>query len=223
MILCYVLITYGKKCSGSLWEHAEGADQLGSFGRFLAASPGLVPKYFSDYRREIRRVDDLPKFSWMLRKLEQRGSGLLFIDDLHRIFRRTPEECRGSLLFEMRGYGSNIFSIRHRKRLSEFSDAETTLLLMRPEKVKRPQRRSGRTNTEKARVASVRSRAERAVETGNKIKALQDELLDTADKVTLQMVADQANERGMRTATGQQWTRQTVARALEAAQRSDPE
>ncbi|MCA1775752.1 MAG: hypothetical protein LC676_09145, partial [Loktanella sp.] len=127
VIFCYVLLTYGKKPSGGLREHAEGRAQMCVFDRLSAGSREVEKKYVSDYCREIRRLNDLVNFSEMLRALEKVGYGRLLIDDLHRIFRRTPPVFRSSLLSEMRPYASHISSILHRKTLTEFTDAEMAL------------------------------------------------------------------------------------------------
>ena len=223
MIFFYVFITYGKKPSGTPRNHAEARTQLDALDRIRAQHPDKEVKVISEYCRSVRHLNNLPKFNGMLSVLESAGIGLFFIDDLHRIFRRSPPDARESCLSEMRAYEGYIFSLRHKRKLSEFSEEQIALLLHYTEQVKIPRSRVGASNTEKARIASSRSRTDRSIEIGLEIRKLQAELLDTNDAITLQMVADLANERGMKTATGKQWTRQTIGKALEAAQRSETE
>jgi hypothetical protein len=223
MILFYVLITYGDKPSGSLSDLAEGRTQLKALNDLRQLHPGKEAKVVSDYCRSIRHLNSLPKFKMMLRTLRGAGSGLLFIDDLHRIFRRTPSTARSSLLSEMRESGAHLFSLRHNKNLSDFSNEQIRVLLVNADRAKLARNRIGTSDTENARIASAKSRLGRAVAIGLAISRIREELLVSHDRVTLQMVADQANERDLQTATGKQWTRQTVSKALDAALRAESE
>ncbi|WP_145991948.1 hypothetical protein [Neptunicoccus cionae] len=141
--------------------------------------------------------------------------GLIILDDLARIFRKAPLSCRDVLLEELKIFGDYILSLRHGKKLSDFTDRDIKLLLLHPEKSKSGSAGRVRWNTGKARKASAISRTARSREVKNEIRGLQQKLQRERGPLTLQAIADEANCLGLRTSRGKEWTRQTIGRALE--------
>ncbi len=222
MILFHVLITYGAKPSSSLRDRPEAKPQLVWYRRLCSRYPETETKIVCEYARSIRSLKSLPRLLSFLTSMEQSEIGLIFVDDLSRIFRRTSFFDREKLFQQLAAFGAHIFSCGHNKKLASFTEDEVKALLWLPEQRLISLKQSRVRDTKRARKSSMRSRAKRSVEIGLKIKSLQDELLDIHDKVTLQMIAETANKRGLHTSRGKQWTRQTVGKALEIAIRSVP-
>lgn len=211
----YVFLNYGAKPQASVLGHPAASGQV-KLARVLAQRyPNSKVRYVSDYARSVPGLDSLPHFQRVLRSFQSAGRGLIFLDDLARIFRNAPLPSRKALIEELEVFGEYIFSLRHNKKLSEFTDREIELLLLHPEKSKSVSTGRGRRNTDEARKASAISRSVRSKEVKSEIRELQQKMQQERGVVTLQTIADEANSLGLRTSRGKEWTRQTIGRALE--------
>lgn len=210
----YILMTHGAKPRGSFLDHPAAVAQIQLCRQFCGFTPNAKPRYFGEYTRKVSNMAALPKLNTVLQKCLIGGLGVVFMDDVARIFRIAPLATRVALFDELQVYGKHLYSIRHRKKLQDFTPAEINLLLLHAEKSKPSAKRSYHGDTEKARSASIISRSDRSKKIIQEINMLQRELLDKHGSATLQMVADEANSRGIRTSQGKEWSRQTVGKAL---------
>lgn len=219
MLIFHVLLTYGRKLSGTSFElrdRAEAKPQLEVLDDLRSAHPEHEVKIVADYSREVTCLGDLEKLVGILSKLKNAGQGLVFVDDLHRIFRRTPQPARSELLSQMRSYGEHLLSIRHGKKLSDFSEREVRGLLCAEHVKPRAIPREGN-DTTRATSASAALRSNGMRENARKLTIVKDDLERTHARATFQMIADKANESGLRTTRGLEWTRQSVQRTLAAS------
>ncbi|WP_026759193.1 hypothetical protein [Sediminimonas qiaohouensis] len=213
-VICYVLITYGANPSGSIRTHPAAKAQIGLFQKSLERFPQVKAKFVVDYARRIEGLGSLPKLQRMLVALSDIDGPSICIDDLSRVFRITNLQQRQNLIEELQEFGKYIFSIGHQKRLSEFSSDEIRNLILFPEKSKRLARQDRSRDTTSARLSSAKSRAETSKKNAHLLRQVEEELKGTESRVTLQMIADGANARGMRTSRGKEWTPQNVGRML---------
>jgi hypothetical protein len=216
MLLFYVFISYGAKPSGDLRGHPEARPQFEALERLGQNSEGVDAKVFYDYCRSVRRLQDLEKLVGILNGVSHSPRGAVCIDDIGRIFRRTPLAYRETLFAELSNEGRRIFSLRHNMRLEDFSHGQRDLLILHPEKTKKVAISKQPRNTSRARIASVESRRAKSENANEMILRLRNELLASNGDVNFQMVADCANKRGLRTAMGKTWSRKSVSRVLKA-------
>lgn len=214
MLLFYVFISYGAKPSGDLRGHPEARPQFEVLERLRQNSEGVNAKVFYDYCRSVECLQDLEKLKEILSRVSHIDGGAICMDDIGRIFRRTPLACREALFAELSGEGSRIFSLRHNMALEDFSPGQRDLLILHPEKTKKVAISKQPRDTSRARIASVESRRAKSENANEKILRLRNELLASNGDVTFQMVADCANQRGLRTAMGKLWSRKSVSRVL---------
>lgn len=213
-VICYVLITYGAKPSGSIRTHPAAKAQIGLFQKSLERFPQVKAKFVVDYARRIEGLASLPNLQRMLVALSDIDGPSIRIDNLSRVFRITNPQQRQNLMEELQGFGKYIFSMGHQKRLSEFSPAEINSLILCPEKSKRLAKQERTRDTMSARLSSAQSRAATSKRNAHLLGQVKEELTRTESRVTLQMIADGANARGMRTSRGKEWTPQNVGRML---------
>ncbi len=213
-VICYVLITYGQKPSGSIRTHPAAKAQLGLFESIRQRYPQLKTKFVVDYARRIKGLASLPKLQRMLVALSDIDGPSIRIDDLSRVFRITNLRQRQNLMEELQEFGKYIFSMGHQKRLSEFSPDEIHDLILHSEKSKRLAKQGRSRDTMSARLSSAQSRAATSKRNAHLLGQVKEELTRTESRVTLQKIADHANARGMRTSRGKEWTPQNVGRML---------
>lgn len=216
-VICYVLITYGEKPSGSIRTHPAAKAQIGLFDKWFQHFPHsqrLPARFFGDYARRVKGLASLPKLQRMLVALSNIDGPSIRIDDLSRVFRITNPQQRQNLMDELQEFGKYIFSMGHQKRLSEFSPDEIRDLIVHPEKSKRLAKQDRSRDTMSARLSSAKSRAEASKSNAHLLGQVKEELTRTESRVTLQKIADHANARGMRTSRGKEWTPQNVGRML---------
>lgn len=73
-----------------------------------------------EYCRRVHDLGSLPILKALLEEARS-GSGIVFFDDVRRLFARCPMDRRGVLLEEIGGFGDCRYDLRTRARLGELS------------------------------------------------------------------------------------------------------
>ncbi len=222
-MIFFVLIIYGTKPSGSYREHPQAKTQIDIYEKLLEGCPEVSARYVIDSARRINGLASLPKLNNALTSLSNMDGFKIRFLDLSRLFSYTDLNKREAFLQELNEYAAHIFSVRHKKALSDFSADEIYDLILHPEKSKLPSKQGQPRDTKKARSSSMISRTGRAISTARKFYSMKEELVSSEGRATLQMVADQANVRGMRTSRGKKWTAPNVGRMLDLLERAEQE
>lgn len=213
-MIFYVLLTHGPKPSGSICTHPAAKAQLKFIKRAVSSHPDMKVDVTFDYVRRIDRFDSLPNLKQVLVAVSDVDGVKVRVDDLSRIFRITDLNARQDLLAILQEFGTSLYSIKHNKTLADFSTDQIHNLVLHPEKSKLPAQQNRNGDTTKARASSLRSRTGRSLLVAHQLQNIKNELMDSEGRATLQMVADEANTRGMTTTRGSEWTPQNVARML---------
>ena len=213
-MIFYVLLSYGPKPTGPLRNHPAAVAQMRLFDLVVAQCQPEEDRRLHDYARSVAGLGSLPRLQKMLVALSGHGTGSVVVDDPARIFRICPLKARQQLLAEMLAFKNHLHSIKHGKALTSFSETEISDLILHPEKSKNPAQPRRNCDTSDARVASLKSRTETALQKAHALAEIKDRLRLTNKGVTLKMIADAANSIGLRTTRGRLWTAPNVARAL---------
>lgn len=218
-MIFYVLLTYGIRPTGAIKSHPAAKAQLALINRLVSLDPQIKPKVVFDYARSVEGLRSLPQLAYVLARLQGFDGPKVRLDDLSRLFRIAEMRDRERLLKELQVYGSILFSLKHRKTLSEFSTNEIHNLILHAEKSKSPAQQQRAGDTANARAASINSRKSRSIAVARQLQALKNELLQREVPAVNQNVADEANARGIRTTRGGKWTAQNVDRMLKSLER----
>lgn len=221
-MIFYVLLTYGAKPSGSIRTHPAAKAQVAFINRVVSSRPDIKTDIKFDYARRVCGLKSLPNLKKLLVAVNEIDGVKVRIDDLSRLFRIAQLDKRQELLTELQEFGASLYSIKHRKALVDFSKDEIHNLILHAEKSKLPAQQDRNADTAKARASSVRSRTGSSVPAANELLRVKNELVDNEGAATLQMVADEANARGMTTTRGYRWTPQNVARMLKLLEERNP-
>lgn len=222
-MLFYVLLTYGHRPTGSVLKHPAARAQLAFIKRLVSPHPEIKVDLKFDYARRIDSLSALPALERVLSEVREIDGVKVRIDDLSRVFRITKTNNRKRLLADLQEFGACLFSIKHRKTLSDFSPDELHNLIVHAEKSKSPAQQNRSRDTAKARSSSASSRSSASIASASPVKRVKEELMDMTGKATLQMIADEANARGMRTTRGAKWTASNVGRVLDLLERAEQE
>lgn len=218
----YVLVTYGPKPSRISIREYAARQQLLNLRDFSKAFEKEGFQFVFDYSRSHQTLDQLPWLAWLLSRTKEHDI-VVVMDDLGRLFRNVPGECRGPFLAELMQAGGRIYGIRQRYALHEADRSQLLSLVggAHPDTflVDRPLRRRRSKNerieqTTKARRASALARRQQALRLAREIARVRDELLEDGQTPTLAAIAEAANAKGMRSARGNPWSTSSVSRAL---------
>lgn len=215
-MIFYVLLTCGPRPSGSIHTHPAAKAQLRFIKKAVSSHPSIKASINSDYARRIDHLDSLPNLKKVLMGVSGSDGVKVRVDDLSRIFRVTKSSVRQKLLADLQEFGTSLYSIKHKKALAEFSPDQIRDLLIHPEKSKLPARPERSRDTSKARRSSSISRSCKSQSVAKQLKSIKNEIEERRGRVTLQMVADEANARSVSTTRGNDWSPQNVARMLKS-------
>lgn len=220
-VICYVLLTYGTKPNGSIATHPAAQSQLRFYKKIVSDNDIRRTQVVYDYSRKIKGLGCLPRLREILEKLKNNKAGKVYIDDVARLLKACKLPFRVAFLEELRGYGAQLFSLKHRKSLDEFSGEMFTAIVRDPEKFKLPGQQMRSKETQAARLSSTEVRSKNALRHAQPLMDLRRELVASSARATLKDIADEAATRGLRTSKGKPWTPQNVARALKLVDRHE--
>lgn len=218
-IRAYVLVTSGTKHSSLALQSRPGAEtQMARIQRFAEITNCTVSSWMFDVARAPRRPASLATLFSSLREFKAEHQGALFIDDAARLFRGVASV---SIMIEaLRPYCEFVFDTSRCKRLSELNDAEWVSLLggAGAHQIKPFHPRSGLSGNPdslmEARRVSQLARAQKALKSARPLDALRTEMSANGTVPSHTAIAREANERGLRTSRGNEWSDVAVARAL---------
>lgn len=230
----YVFLTSGAIRTSTPQRYPSRQDQIDNI-RFAADAIGLSPDEVSFVFEKVPRVhglDSLPKLRHYLVRAAKTGQSF-FIDDLRRVFYACPIDKRRELLRELAPYLELIHEISREGELAASrNDAGLRALVnvdrpvrYRAEPKERPQRSATtrKKQTARARRVSARSRKAQADRKAAQLQALKAKMLETREQVTNKALAEEANERGLKTTRGNEWSQATVKRTLDRLKRAEEE
>tara|TARA_R100001369_G_scaffold89568_1_gene127358 strand:+ start:1756 stop:2328 length:573 start_codon:yes stop_codon:yes gene_type:complete len=176
-MIFYVLLTYGKKPAGSIATHPAAQSQM-RFYRNLVSHHGIQKTQFLyDYSRKFRDLESLPGLRKLLEALKNKEGGKVYIDDVARLLKGCELQWRVGFLEELREHGAQIYSLKHRKSLDEFSGAMLKNLVQFAEKSKHPAQQARPKDTQAARRSSSEVRSSNAVRHARPLADLRQELI----------------------------------------------
>jgi hypothetical protein len=220
----YVFLSYGAKRTLEPERYPARRDQIDNLTSEFEA------RGITDYKLAFERVpkveglQSLPTLIWLLERAAREQS-FVVVDHIGRIFYRCPVNLRGRLRGELQPYLPLIREVaRECQQASTRTREELRALLRISEPVrfrKTPRMRRERSTDElahqtaAARAVSANTRARWADTQAKLLQILRGELLETNDRVTYRLLADEANRRGIKTTRGNNWSAATVKRALD--------
>ncbi|WP_209425037.1 recombinase family protein [Pararhodobacter sp. SW119] len=217
----YALATYGRRPSSSdAWkEHPEIWTQL-VLTKVLATKQGHeVLGVAFDYHRAPRTLADLPQLRSALTRAKQLRSCVM-VDTLGRLLRAAAPAHREALLAELRSFGEHLYCAQSKARLREIEDAWISMLIDTPgleRQLAHASRKMTGENpkqTESARERSGATRRVRSQKIARQLDAIRTALRAAGRNGTGEEIAVVANERGLRTQRGTEWSGATVRQAL---------
>ncbi|MDU8946342.1 recombinase family protein [Ovoidimarina sediminis] len=231
-VTCYVLAWYGAR--GEASRNPAVRSQISTYRQRFHDELGKGPDEFkigfvSDYARTIRSLASLPKLqAWLDASRKIDGQPKILFEDLRRLFVRCPRESRDTLLQELREHGENIIDLRYPEKLSNFNHSQQMQLLLcgSPKVASQRQKRSsrmGKKQTEAAIRQSAEARSKRAIAQARQLSSLRADMLEKGMSITLREIAEEANNRGLKTARGGTWSPATIKRMLDRAATLDDE
>jgi len=225
----YALATYGPRpASPEDWqEHSQIRTQLVLTKLFADRQGIAVFGVAFDYHRSPRSLDDLPKLKQALARAKQIPDKVM-VDCVGRILRAAKPEHRGRLLTELRADGASLHCGYNKAALCDIEDEKINAMLCLPDleralshAASRPLKLN-RLRTEGARnrsSATLRSKSQFA---GNRLAQIRAELQAAGKRGSAVEVADLANQRGLRTQRGTEWTAANVRQVLKRIERAHP-
>ena len=221
-MILYSLLTYGRRPRTlEQWnQHPQMLTQLVRM-RAYAAGKGIdVAGGAFDYHRAPRSLFNLKN----LRRVLAGGHDVL-IDSLGRLLRPAKPGDRPALLAELQEFGTQLHCAQSKRLLCDMDDGWISALQQCSDLERhlahaaRRQIGTHRARTASARTLSSAVRKIRSGKTVDQLEAIRAELHAVGKKGTGDEIASVANERGLRTQRGTEWTGGTVMQALR--QRSD--
>jgi|GEM_PF-3416466 len=220
----YVILSHGPKPTGPLGKHEAARQQLINLNAYQRAEGIENVKVAFDYAREVKNLDALPDLKYFLDRAKGRPTKII-IDDYRRIFHRCPIPARQELLNELLKYGPHFADMRLKLTLGGLDNAGRALLLNDTGPVKfqleptPPQRRPSskmfrKKQTSAATMASQKTRNLNADKKAKELSELKQRLAQKNLRPTLAEIAKAANEEGLKTTRGGNWTTSSVQRVL---------
>ncbi|WP_156874849.1 hypothetical protein [Sulfitobacter alexandrii] len=219
----YILISYGPKPSGGL-ESCSAARQQ-RINLFEAAERLTGERKFAcyyDYARKVEGLDQLPKLRGTLDNAKKKGFRV-FIDTYLRLFCNCPISNRKQLLKDLQRYSGHLFDVETASDIGDLNDTYKARLLLAVSPVRfklGKQPRSQRSahekhrQTSKATKASQRARSAAADAKAAELLGLQKDLTEVDKTPKLAALVKAANDRGLKTTRGNDWTVSSAQRAL---------
>ncbi|HSF91483.1 MAG TPA: hypothetical protein VLA51_04680 [Paracoccaceae bacterium] len=231
-VLPYFLLTHGKKPSGAtVANHPAARRQFENIRAFLAedvqAQNLEVATRSHDYARGDFTYLDLRGLHSAFRYLATGKAKLIIIDDLTRLFKNADPHERIALFEALRLARNCLYGIRQKALLNSFtkSDAAVRRLLFHHDNKRWSYEKQTRRydsaedrklQTSKASAASVAARRALSGRAYEVLLALKKEIeAERGTEISNAELARSANEKNLRNARGNPWTRQTVKRALD--------
>jgi len=225
-VSAYLIATHGRREVTE--DHPAVRQQVANIRIFVRKvqsrteeQEGGKTNYYFDYARKVRGLSSLPKLERALTRVSE--GHFLIMDGLSRLWRACPNrEARDRLLADLELYSSKLFGVRQISPLSDLTRETIDLLMsgalnprfqLAPREDKRPHIKR-QLQTASASVMSKKVRRSAADAKAHELHKIRDELQAGADRVTNKMIADRANEQGLRTTRGGPWRPDTVARQL---------
>jgi hypothetical protein len=173
---------------------------------------------FFDYKRTVKKLDDLAVLHRTLEKLKKDGgNGCLVVECLARLAQKPQFSHRNAFMRELMTYGTHLYGLRQKRRLSEFDDGHRLILQIGPPPKRPTQRGPARVrDTKPMTMASSSSRRTRSEQDSRRLEKVRKELLDQGRPATLEAIAAEANARGHRNQRGNDWTAAAVSARLAA-------
>jgi hypothetical protein len=230
----YVFLSSGAMRTSSPERYPARQDQIENVSLAMEAVGGSPEEMTIVIEKspQITGLRSLPKLARCL-AAELKGDKQVFIDDMRRVFYSCPIAHRRTLFEEIWPFAPIIFEVaRSGSALSTRTKSEMIALLLvdRPVRYRAvPKERlqlsesARKRQTRIARYQSARSRAATADRKATQLNALKSEMLATQAQVTNKALADEANERGLKTTRGNDWTPATVKRTLDRLRQADRE
>jgi len=214
-IIAYLIATHGPKTV--TLSHPAVKKQVQNLRDFARAEEIPAPlRWVSDHSRRVIGIDSLPK----LKQVLETGTSLI-MDDLSRLFRGCPSEAeRLALLRDLEPHGYQLVGLRQGKNLGNLSNSQIALLASGQLDPRYRYAASSKTtrNVEDgiaqikaAKIASLRARRQAADSKAQELQTIRDALQTQSSRVTNKMIAERANEQGLRTTRGGLWRADTVA------------
>lgn len=233
----YVLLWYGKKHTHVPIGRRPGARQQLLMIDNYAKKNGLrVVEVVWEYVRQAKRPRD---FAVLFRLLEhgrsEQNPPVVIIDDVRRLMMRLPSDQFTDLVMDLSPWFEHICDARLRFPLDQTDDGYWQYLAKMVEQerldlevARRTARRKGPAparQMRRAQTVAARERTRRADESAHQIGALREELLaESPDaKLTYAAIARAANERGLKTSRGSDWSSVQVSRALQRLAGQQPD
>ncbi|TMV07533.1 hypothetical protein FGK63_08660 [Ruegeria sediminis] len=219
----YILLTHGPKPgSTNIRNHPASRQQVANLKAFVDAMNWVdVPVVF-DYARTVPSLSALPNLEQSLERAREQ-SNTVMIDDFRRIFSNCPRERRVDLYSRLMGYGGFFRDIQTRKDIGDLGRNYVSMMLTtdprRYLKIVTPPSPSRsleerRDQTRNATQASVETRARSADQKAAGLQKLRESLEKEEGKVSLNRLAQAANDAGVKTTRGGKWTAANVGRTL---------
>ena len=216
--LGYIFISSGARPRGDITNHPGARQQIANLRTMTAWDTN--PRFSFDYSRKIRELpSSLPRLHKALLAAQERGT-LIIMDDFCRLF--SHAEDRAALWCQLLPFGEHLVQLRAKQKLSSVSEIQRIAILSARPPIKcvigstreeRPLVERQEQTRRATRVSAV-ARKRQADGKAKELAEVRTELQETQDKVTLQEIANTANERGLQTTRGKTWSAATVQRAL---------
>lgn len=218
----YVLITHGPRPRGSLQRCSAAKRQIENLKLFWERHNLQDRPYVFDYARKIEGLSALPNLKHALDVVNGKN-GRLIIDDCRRIFAHCSKNLRVGLFKEMAEYGEHFADLRTGRQLANLSNVDRAILLnamspisfqLEPSSQKQRPLEERQRQTRKAAAVSRIIRTKNANAKARELADLKESLKKDNRSVSAKIVAEKANEQGMKTTRGEKWSANSVRRAL---------
>lgn len=225
-MIFYIVLTHGAKPTGNIRNHPAASQQIANLRGYWEALKleTKPPPVVHDYRRKITGLSSLPNLSRELERMSARGEDVVLMDNIGRLFAACEKDRRAQLLEELHDYkmhliglkqGGKIWDMGQRRRLFMASGRETTRYTYGGKRRRTSMTKQDRLKqTTEATAASCIARGQSADEKARELDAVREDLSQERRKPTLKMIAEAANDRGITTTRGGNWSSSTVGRSL---------
>ena len=233
----YVLLWYGAKHTRVPLGLRPGArQQILMIDHYAKKNRFKLSTVEWEYVRQAQAPRDFGVlFRILERSRSEQDAPAVIVDDITRLMKRLPSDDASSLVIELTPWLERIHDARLGRSLDQVEISHWQYLfslLNRDERnlavarrMSRPRGSVSPKQMQRAQERAIKERKRRADESARMVAELRDELLaeNPDTKLTFAAIARAANERGLRTSRGSEWTSVQVSRALQRLekQRSD--
>lgn len=225
-MIFYIVLTHGAKPTGKIGNHPAASQQIANLRGYWDGLKRETkpPPVVHDYRRKITGLSSLPSLSHALATVKASGQGAIVMDNIARLISACDEEQQLGLFNELIDYGDHLVGLRQGGYLSRMNEIQLTMLASGRETTRYTyggkRRRTSMTKqdrlkqTTEATAASRIARGQAADEKARELDAVREDLSQEHRKPSLKMIAEAANDRGITTTRGGNWSSSTVGRSL---------